>query len=111
MLRLATTDEDRNGAALPISCIALGLLRSAGDLVPQMAGLVIAAELAQRCLVQLKQDLAQLLGFGIAGCETLPVYLAQRADERVSMLAADFAVVVAVAIVEICLAHAALHCA
>ena len=33
------------------------------------------------------------------------------ADEGVSMFAADFAILVAVAIVETCLAHAALHCA
>jgi hypothetical protein len=41
------------------------LLRRVGDLVLKMAGLIIAAELAQRCLVQLKQNLAQLLGFRI----------------------------------------------
>ena len=35
----------------------------------KIAGLMIAAELAQRRLVQLKQNLAQLLGFRIAGCE------------------------------------------
>ena len=51
------------------------LLRSVGDLVLQVAGLMIAAELAQRRLVQLKQNLAQLVGFGIAGCETLSVNL------------------------------------
>ena len=39
------------------------LLRSVGDLVLQVARLMIAAELAQRRLVQLKQNLAQLLGF------------------------------------------------
>src|ERR1700716_4072859 len=78
--------------------------------VLKMAGLMIAAELAQRRLVQLKQNLAQLLGFGISGCETLPVNLTQRADEGVSVFAADFAILVAVAIVETCLAHAALHC-
>src|ERR1700675_1981670 len=72
---------------------------------------MIEAALAQRRLVQLKQNLAQLLGFRIAGCETLPVNLTQRADEGVSVFAADFAVLVAVAIVETCLAHAALHCA
>ena len=44
-----------------------------------MAGLMIAAELAERRLVQLEQNLAQLLGFGIAGCETLSVNLASRA--------------------------------
>jgi hypothetical protein len=72
---------------------------------------MIAPELAQRRLVQLKQNLAQLLSFRIAGCETLSVNLTQRADEGVSMFAADFAILVAMAIVETCLAHAALHCA
>ena len=57
----------------------------------QVAGLMIAAELAQRRLVQLKQNLAQLLGFEIAGCETLPIHLSQRADEGVAVLVADFA--------------------
>src|SRR5580692_10419573 len=75
----------------------------------QMAGLVIAAELAQRRLVQLKQDFAELLGRGIAGGKTLSVNLAQRADEGVAVLVADFAVVVAMAIVETCLAHVALQ--
>src|SRR5258707_15361234 len=69
--------------------------------------LMIAAKLAQRRLVQLKQNLAQLLGFRITGCETLSV-LTQHADEGVSVLVADF-VVLAVAIVETGLAHAALH--
>src|SRR5215472_4806610 len=70
---------------------------------------MIAAELAQRCLVELKQNLAQLLGFRITGCEALSVNLAQRADEGVAVLVADFAIHVAVAIIETCLAHAALH--
>src|SRR5262249_41390980 len=70
---------------------------------------MIAAELAQRCLVELKQNLAQLLGFRITGCEALSVNLTQRADEGVAVLVADFAIPVAVAIVETRLAHAALH--
>src|ERR1700719_2773460 len=74
-----------------------------------MAGLMIAAELAQRRLVELKQDFAKLLGRGITGGKTLSVNLAQRADEGVAVLVADFAVVVAVAIVETGFAHAALH--
>ena len=65
-----------------------------------MAGLMIATELAQRRLVQLKQNLAQLLGFRIAGCETLTVNLTQRTDEGVPVFAADFAILVTVAIVE-----------
>jgi hypothetical protein len=90
---------------------ARGLLRRVRDLVLQVGGLVIAAELAQRRFVQLEQNLAQLLGFGIAGRETLSVNLSQRADEGISVFAADFAIHVAVTIVEACLAHhAALHC-
>src|ERR1700689_3078511 len=77
--------------------------------MPQMAGLVIAAELAQRRLVQLKQDFAELLGRGITGGKTLSVNLAQRTNEGVAVLVADFAVVVAVAIVETGFAPAALH--
>src|SRR5882757_7232539 len=69
---------------------------------------MIAAELAQRRLVQLKQNLAQFLGFGIAGCETLSVNLSQRADEGVAVFDADFAILVAVASVETRFAHAAL---
>jgi hypothetical protein len=87
------------------------LLRRVCNLLLKMAGLVIAAELAERRLVQLKQNLAQLPGFRIAGRETLSVNLTLRADERVSVFAADFAILVAMAIVETRLAHAALHCA
>jgi hypothetical protein len=76
--------------------------------VLQMAGLMIAPELAERRLIQFKQNLAQLLGFRIAGREILSVNLAQSANEGVSVFAADFAILVAVAIVETCLAHAAL---
>ena len=52
--------------------------------------------------------MAQFLGIRITGSKTLSVNLTQRADEGVSVLVADFTVVVAVAIVETCLAHAAL---
>jgi len=51
------------------------LLRGLGDLVLQVAGLMIAAELAQRRLVQLKQNLAEFLGFGIASRKILAVHL------------------------------------
>lgn len=73
-----------------------------------MAGLMIAAELAKRGLVQLDQDFAQRLGRWITGGETWSINLAQRADKGVAMLVTDFTVVVAVAIVETGLAHAAL---
>ena len=45
----------------------------------------------------------------LSGCEALSVNLRQCADRRVTVLVADFAIVVAVAIVQTCLAHAALH--
>jgi hypothetical protein len=70
---------------------------------------MIAAELAQRGLIQLKQNLAQLLGFRIAGGKTLSVNLTQRADQGVSVFVADFAILVAMAIVETSFAHVALH--
>jgi hypothetical protein len=50
---------------------------------------MIAAELAHRRFVQLKQNFTQLLGFRITGCEPLSVNLAQRADEGASVLVAD----------------------
>src|SRR6516162_2501157 len=76
----------------------VALLRRVRYFALQVAGLMIAAELAHRRFVQLKQNFTQLLGFRITGCEASSVNLAQRADEGV-----------AVAIVETCLAHAALH--
>jgi hypothetical protein len=72
---------------------------------------MIAAELAQRRFVQLKKNLAQCLGFRMPSGETLSVNLTQRVDGRVSVFVADITVVVAVAIVETCAAHGALHCA
>jgi hypothetical protein len=88
---------------------SLVLFRSLCDLVIQVTSFMIAAELAQRCFVQLKKNLTQLFGFGVTGCETLPVNFSQRADKSVAVLVADFAVVVAVAIVESGFAHRALH--
>src|SRR4051812_31558583 len=73
-----------------------------------MTGLVVAAELAQRRLVQIKHDIAELVGWGIAGGKTLPVNLAQRADGGGAVLVADFTILLAV--VRTCLAHAALPC-
>src|SRR5439155_8211360 len=79
------------------------------DLVIEMTGLVIAAKLAQRRLVQVKHNLAQSVGRGITGGKTLPVNLAQGADQGGAVLVADFTILLAV--VETCLAHAALPCA
>jgi hypothetical protein len=73
---------------------------------------MMPTKLAQRCLVQLQQDLTQLLSCGITRSEILSVNLPQRTDDGVSVFAADFTVrAVAVAVAETCLAHAALHCA
>jgi len=80
--------------------LVAALPQRVGYLVLQVAGLMIAAELAQRGLIQLKQNLAQLLGFRIAGGKTLSVNLTQRADQGVSVFVADFAILVAMAIVE-----------
>ena len=66
------------------------------DLVIEMTGLVVAAKLAQRCLVQVKHDIAQLVGWGITGGKTLPVNLAQRANRGGAVLMADFTILLAV---------------
>jgi hypothetical protein len=50
------------------------LFRSVGNLVLQVVGLMIAAELAQRRLAQIEQNVAQLLGFGIAFLQPAPFY-------------------------------------
>jgi hypothetical protein len=52
----------------------------------------------------LKYYLAQLRGFWIPGGETLSVSFTQRSDKGVSVFAADFASLIAVLIVETCLA-------
>src|SRR5437899_3762356 len=96
----ATSFSPANGL-LSVQCV--------GDLVVEMTGLVVAAKLVQRCLVQIRQSLAQLVGRGITGGKTLPVNLAQRADRGGAVLVADFTILLAV--VRTCLAHAALPCA
>src|SRR5258708_17064724 len=83
--------------------------RGVCDLVIEMTGLVVAAKLAQRCLVQVKKNVAQPVGWGITGGKTWPVNLAQCADGGGSVFVADFTILLAG--VETCLAHAALPCA
>src|SRR5258706_16199268 len=56
----------------------------------------------------MKHYLAQFRGFRIPGRKTLPVNFTQRADESVAVLAADFTILVAMAMVETWFAHAAL---
>src|SRR4051812_2213491 len=72
-----------------------------------MPGLVIAAQLAQRRLVQLQHHLAQRPGLRMPGGVVLSVNLAQRLHGGGSVLAADVAVVMAT--VETCIAHGLLH--
>src|SRR3979490_124721 len=55
----------------------------------------------------MKHYLAQFRGFRIPGRKTLPVNFTQRADESVAVLAADFTILVAMAMVETWFAHAA----
>src|SRR5258705_7296421 len=85
------------------------LVQGVRDLVIEMTGLVVAAKLAQRCLVQVKKNIVQRVGWGITGGKALPVNLAQRADGGGAVLVADFTILLAV--VETCLTHAALPCA
>src|SRR6266478_791825 len=56
----------------------------------------------------MKHYLTQFRGFRIPGRKTLPVNFTQRADESVAVLAADFTILVAMAMVETWFAHAAL---
>src|SRR5882724_5625236 len=56
----------------------------------------------------MKHYLTQFRGFRIPGRKTLPVNFTQRADKGVAVLAADFAILVAVTSVETWFAHAAL---
>src|SRR4051812_42576215 len=85
------------------------LCRSLGDLLLQVAGFMIAAQLAQRGFVQLRQNLAQGPGVGMPGAETLSIHLAQRLDGDGAVLGADGPVVAA--IVETGIAHGVLRCA
>src|SRR5258708_17081557 len=104
-----TTPAPENPAMRAGSLPCESLLQGIRDFVFKVAGRMIAAELAQRRLVQLLQNVAQLLGCGITGGEAHSVHLAQRADQGISVLVADFAIMVAVAIVETWLAHVVLH--
>src|SRR6478752_2818557 len=65
-----------------------------------MPGVVIAPQLAERCLVQLMQDLAEFSRIRITGSKTLAVDLAQRTDQRVAVLLADRAILVPVAMIQ-----------
>ena len=48
------------------------LFRRLGDLMTQVPGLMIAAELTQGCLVQLKQNLAELSVSGYPAAKPFP---------------------------------------
>ena len=53
----------------------------------------------------MKHYLTQFRGFRIPGRKTLPVNFSQRADKGVAVLAADFAILVAMTSVETWFAH------
>jgi hypothetical protein len=69
---------------------------------------MIATDLAQGGLVKLKHYLAQFRSSRIPGRKALAVNFTQRLDKGVAVLAADFAILVAMAMVETWFAHAAL---
>src|SRR6266702_8449776 len=75
-------------------------LRGVVDLVPQMSGVVIATQLAQRRLVQLMQDLTELGRIGITSRKALAVDLAQSTDQRVAVLLANRAILVPMAAIQ-----------
>jgi len=53
---------------------------------------MIATDLAQGRLIELKHYLAQFRGFRMPGRKALPVNFAQRPNQGVAVLAADFAI-------------------
>src|SRR5436305_9525102 len=73
-----------------------------------MPGVVIATQLAQRGLVQLKQDVTQQGRIRITGCEALAVDLAQRTHQRVAVLLADRAILVPMAAIQAGFLHVSL---
>jgi hypothetical protein len=70
-----------------------------------MTGLMIALELAERCLVELMQHFAQRCCFRVPGCKALPIYFSQSTHESVSMLVTDLTVPIAVSTIEAGLLH------
>src|ERR1700746_915797 len=59
---------------------------------------MVTDQLAQRWLVLLIQDIAELVRVGAAKGEIRAVGLAQGADQRVHMLAADLAILIAMSL-------------
>jgi hypothetical protein len=59
------------------------------DLVFQMTGLMITAELAQGSLIQIPQNVLSISVSRVAGSKTLSVNFLQLGDQRVSVLTAD----------------------
>ena len=68
---------------------------------------MIATDLAQGRFVKLKHYLAQFRSSRIPGRKALAVNFTQRLDKSVAVLAADFAILVAMTMVETRFAHAA----
>src|SRR4051794_41661533 len=67
------------------------LFQGVGDLVFDVAGLVIAAELAERGFVEVRHDLAQFLGGRIARGKTPSVELSHPAQPGVALRVAGVA--------------------
>jgi hypothetical protein len=61
---------------------------------------MVLNKLRERRLMHLRQYVAELGRFGFAGCERGPTDPAQRADEGIAVLPADFPVLVAMAVID-----------
>jgi hypothetical protein len=80
-------------------------LRERFDLSLKQPSIVIAVKLAQRCFVELVEDIAQLFFVGAPGGETTAVNLSQCPYQGVAVFAADFTVVIPVSMIQSRLFH------
>jgi hypothetical protein len=69
-----------------------GPLRERLDLALKQPSIVIAVKLAQRCFVELVEDIAQLVFVGASGCETGAVKFSQCPHQGIAVFAADFTI-------------------
>jgi hypothetical protein len=77
-------------------------LRQGGlsDLFVQSAAFMVLDKLRQGCLMQFRQDIAELGRFRFPGCEGGAVDSAQGADQGVPVLSADFPVLIPMSFID-----------
>ena len=75
-------------------------LRNGPDFSLKLPAVVIPVQLAQGCLVELVQDIAELFLIPASGGETGAVDLSQRPHQRVAVLVADFTILIAVPMIK-----------